>query len=239
MSVKGGPNTVTSGLVLELDAGNIKSYPTTGTTWFDKSGNANNGTLTNGPTFNTGSLGSIVFDGVDDYVNMGNSTALNSSNITFSAWVQRTATWTQTSLYWAKANGDYTSNGFYIEVATASGIGGGFLPTSVITNGAATNYFRTSVNSNTSFPLNTWTYFTVTLNGSTPAIYFNGIAASLTIGGTNIITPTSDTKYLMSSSPLYVTTTSGNIAQSSIYNKALSASEVLQNYNATKGRFGL
>ena len=68
MAVKGGPNTVTSGLVLELDAGNIKSYQSGSTTWFDKSGNAYNGTLINGPTFNTGSLGNIVFDGVDDYV---------------------------------------------------------------------------------------------------------------------------------------------------------------------------
>jgi hypothetical protein len=71
MSVKGGPNTVTSGLVLELDAGNIKSYQSGSTTWFDKSGFANNGTLINGPTFNTGSGGSIVFDGTNDFVNLG------------------------------------------------------------------------------------------------------------------------------------------------------------------------
>ena len=65
------PQIVTSGLVLSLDAGNTKSYPGTGTTWFDKSGNTYNGTLTNGPTFNTANLGSIVFDGVDDYVTCG------------------------------------------------------------------------------------------------------------------------------------------------------------------------
>ena len=64
MSAFGGPNIITDGLVLNLDAGNIKSYPESGTTWFDKSGNGNDGTLTNGPTFDSGSLGSIVFDGV-------------------------------------------------------------------------------------------------------------------------------------------------------------------------------
>lgn len=232
------PPVVTNGLVLYLDAANKQSYVSGSTSWNDIAG-SNNGTLINGPTFNSGSGGSIVFDSSDDYVNCGTSTALNSSNITFSAWVQRTATWTQTSLFWAKKNGDFTSNGFYIELATASSIGGGFTPTTVITNGAAINYFRTSINSNTSFPLNTWTHLTVTLSGSTPAMYFNGIAASLTIGGTNIITPTSDTKYLMSASPLYVTTTSGNIASVQVYNRALSASEVLQNYNTVKGRFGL
>ena len=69
-TVQGGQgNIVTNGLVLNLDAANPRSYPPAynGTTWFDLSGNSNNGTLTNGPTYNTGSGGSIVFDGVDDY----------------------------------------------------------------------------------------------------------------------------------------------------------------------------
>ena len=65
MAIFGGPNVIDNGLVLSLDAGNVKSYPGSGTIWYDKSGNNNNGTLTNGPTF---SGGSIVFDGVDDYV---------------------------------------------------------------------------------------------------------------------------------------------------------------------------
>jgi hypothetical protein len=68
-----GPNIVTDGLVLYLDAANQKSYPGTGTTWNDLSGNGNNGTLVNGPTFNSDNNGSIVFDGVDDYVNFGDN----------------------------------------------------------------------------------------------------------------------------------------------------------------------
>lgn len=59
---------VTDGLVLCLDAANPKSYPGSGTAWMDLSGNGNNGTLTNGPTYNSGNKGSIVFDGVNDYV---------------------------------------------------------------------------------------------------------------------------------------------------------------------------
>ena len=59
------PSIVTNGLVLCLDAGNQLSYPGTGTTWNDLSRNGNNGTLTNGPVFNSG--GSMVFDGVNDY----------------------------------------------------------------------------------------------------------------------------------------------------------------------------
>ena len=57
-----GPNLVTNGLVLALDAGNTKSYQSGSTTWFDKSRNGNNGTLTNGPTFSSANGGSIVFE---------------------------------------------------------------------------------------------------------------------------------------------------------------------------------
>jgi hypothetical protein len=62
---------VQSGLVLNLDAGVSSSYPGSGTTWTDLSGNGNTGTLTNGPTYNSANGGSLVFDGVDDYVNVG------------------------------------------------------------------------------------------------------------------------------------------------------------------------
>ena len=84
------PKIVTDGLVLCLDAGNNKSYPSSGTAWNDLSGNNNNGTLTNGPTF-TGSFGgSIVFDGTNDYVDLGNISQLKpTTQITVSAWVYR------------------------------------------------------------------------------------------------------------------------------------------------------
>jgi hypothetical protein len=65
MSVIGGPDIITDGLVLYLDAANTKSYIGSGTTWKDLSRNSNDGTLTNGPTFDSGNSGSIVFDGVE------------------------------------------------------------------------------------------------------------------------------------------------------------------------------
>src|SRR6056300_382098 len=70
-------NIVTDGLVLNLDAARKDSYNRTGTTWNDISGNGNNGTLTNGPTFDSEDYGSIVFDGVDDYVTVS-ATPINS-----------------------------------------------------------------------------------------------------------------------------------------------------------------
>ena len=67
MALHHSPRIVTSGLVLALDAADRNSYPGSGTTWTDLSGNANNGTLTNGPTFNSANGGSIVFDGTNDF----------------------------------------------------------------------------------------------------------------------------------------------------------------------------
>jgi hypothetical protein len=67
-----GPNIVKDGLVLYLDPGSPNSYYNkTSTTIKNISGNNDNGTLVNGPTYNTGSGGNIVFDGVDDYINLG------------------------------------------------------------------------------------------------------------------------------------------------------------------------
>ena len=84
------PRIVTSGLVLALDAAERLSYPRTGTTWRDLSGNNNTGTLTNGPTFSAGNMGNIVFDGTNDYVNCGNNSSINlTSYITLSTWTKK------------------------------------------------------------------------------------------------------------------------------------------------------
>jgi hypothetical protein len=72
------PNIVTSGLTLYLDAGYTPSYSKSTTTWRDLSGSGNTGTLINGPTFNSDFYGSISFDGVDDYVDCGNNSNLQS-----------------------------------------------------------------------------------------------------------------------------------------------------------------
>ncbi len=90
-TVQGGQgNIVTSGLVLNLDAANPRSYlpPYNGTTWFNLASSSNNGTLTNGPTYNTGSGGSIVFDGVDDYVSCGNNATVQINQGTILAWIR-------------------------------------------------------------------------------------------------------------------------------------------------------
>ena len=79
MGISYNPKIVTNGLILNLDAGNKKSYSGSGSVWYDLSGNNNNTVLTNGPTFSNTNSGNIVFDGIDDYVNI----PYNASKISF------------------------------------------------------------------------------------------------------------------------------------------------------------
>lgn len=227
-------NIVTSSLALALDAGNLVSYPGSGTTWTTLTG-SNGGTLTNGPTFSLANGGAIVFDGVDDYVDLGNSTVFQPSSITFCMWVKRTSTWGAGScLFWAKPNGNYAGTGFYVEPVAPSTSN----YTNIVFDGFP-NYIQLQVDGNTTFPLNTPIHFCFTLSGGVGAIYVNGISKTISTVGTPTITSTFDTKYIMSNSPSYATYTPGVVYSTLLYNRALSASEIQQNFNAQRNRFNL
>ena len=226
MSFAHSPQIVTNGLVLALDAGNIKSYPGTGTTWFDKSGQNRNLTLYNGPTFNTGSLGSIVFDGIDDYA-QGSFEAL--SSYTISCWFRRTGV--QSNVFPTLiAFGTY-SPAFYLEFNdnnTVSYYNDGLTFPNTLT------FF--SLND---IPLNTWVNLVFTKSSTTISSYLNSIfKASITDNRT-----TSDTLVLngdrANATPNTTTQWGGSIAITQIYNRALSSQEVQQNFNALRGRFGI
>ena len=91
----GAPTIVTDGLVFAVDAANYQSYPGSGTTWSDLV-NGNDGTLTNGPTFDSGNGGSIVFDGSDDYMSTTYSTPTSlqgDPNFTVCGWFKRSGNW--------------------------------------------------------------------------------------------------------------------------------------------------
>jgi hypothetical protein len=226
MSVKGGPATVLSGLVLELDAGNIKSYQSGSTTWFDKSGNANNGTLINGPLFSTDGGGSIVFDGADDYVNFGNSSVFNmSSEVTLLHWLKfNSSTW---SPFIGKVGVDNNQNNyrcwigndrqFDVELFNDS-----FKPLFTLTS--------------TELPNNTWCFLGMRFkNDGTLSGYFNG-GNKNTVNKTIGSLTTGDFLIGYDKGSAYG---GGNIGTVLLYNRALTDNEILQNYNATKGRFGL
>ncbi len=245
------PKIVTDGLVLYLDAGNQLSYPGSGTTWTDLSRSQTNGTLVNGPTFNTGSLGSIVFDGVDDYVTMGN--VLNSvfagtnNKFTLTSWVYRNSDSTQ-GIVMSKL---YTVlNERQFALAYRNGI------FDVAFYGApdANSWIRL-IGTASTFTPQKWYQVSCTYDGSINTndgldrvkIYVNGISQTVQL---NFTQGTLDNTLLSSTSQLAigagVSSTGasqllldGRVAQSQVYNRILSAQEVLQNYNATKTRFGL
>jgi len=215
MGTNYNPRIVTSGLVLAFDAGNVKSYPGTGTTWSDMSGNGNTGTLTNGPTYSSTNGGSIVFDGVDDKVDM--STSLGTlSNYTVCFWANRGTenrmafSTIDATFYWYGDNSWRYTHG-----------------------GVAGEYYYTKP---TSIPISTWGYYVVVYNGSKVVIYRQGIyqGEQATTGTANF---SSGLRIGWWSSNTYAFL--GNIANVSFYNTALSAANVQQNYTALSGRYGI
>ena len=235
---------VTNGLVLNLDAGQTASYPGAGTTWTDLSGNGNNGTLVNGPTYSSANGGSIVFDGTNDTVTTGTSSGLTPPAITFSIWVKRTAAWPNGScLFWGKPAADFAGNGFYLETLTgSSGFGTNY--TAVIFNGdpgpaGAGGSATASLTTSTIFPLNLFVNFAFTMASGSVVMYVNGTAINSTTLRTPTITANTATKYLMHNSPGYNAYTPGEVGQLSIYNRALTAAEVQQNFNCLRMRYGI
>ena len=235
MAIIRGPKIVKDGLVLALDAADRNSYIGSGTVWSDLSGNKNTGTLTNGPTFSNLNGGNIVLDGTNDYVNIPYNTNLNpSTNVTASIWIRSTVSdlnirngielsASADELYFLYFRADLSPKrwGFGIRQSNST--------------------YAESTSTSSSFSINTWYNITLVANSSTllVSLYINGLfdgsvayngtlkqnaAATLSLGSD----PGAARRYWQ-----------GNVATGLVYSRALSAVEVLQNYNATKGRFGL
>jgi len=218
-------NIVTNGLVLDLDAAKRDSYPGTGTTWNDISGFQNNGTLINGPTFDTSNAGSIVFDFVNDLVDTGmTKTQIPTiSDVTFEVWAYPTNNLTNEE--WLGISNIGTTSPVYHNVAI-----GRYTDNKVYFNNYDGSEHR--VYSDSAI-LNNWYHIVGIRRSNTNYIYVNGLQQSqtLTSGTPNI--GASITFKIGKIANYY----KGRFAQTRIYNRALSDAEVLQNYNATKGRY--
>lgn len=230
MAYHTGPKIVTDGLVLCLDAADRNSYPGSGTSWGDLSGNSSNGTLINGPTFSSANGGGIVFDGTNDRGTF-TSPITSASNQTYEIWTNVIASASADSgfAYILHNNSaDSTTGNSYLTI--------GIRPTQeyyAALNGAYSNMSSgvTASNSNIVQIILTW-------DGTTQKMYINGDlknSDSLSTTPQNFSTTTSFGDYVS----LTYRMIQGNLYSIKVYNKALSANEVLQNYNATKGRFGL
>lgn len=222
------PLGVRDGLVLYLDAANARSYPRTGNTWFDRSGNGNNGTFAGDVGYSGSNFGSLTFDGTDDYVPIG-STGFPTASFagTLSAWA-RTNTITGGFDLIVSYGGTSTNAARFLGITNTSG--GNPIPCSFLFGGYANDLFASGV------PLNTWFNMAGVYTGTNALMYVNGVLVSgptakswnTSSGNANIGRQTNGSEYW-----------NGNIAQVSIYNRALTATEIAQNYNALKGRYGL
>jgi hypothetical protein len=230
MSASAGPDIITDGLVLCLDAGNRDSYPGSGTVWRDLAGRGLNGTLTNGPTFNSNNGGSVVFDGVNDYVNLGDLDL--SSSFTLSLWFKGSTTQPDTfcGLFNKSNSSNFGNWGLYGD-ANSSYVRFGFYNTSSSQREVSNSSFN-------DIKANIWVNYVGTYDFSNLRLYRNGIqiasaAESSTPENNN---NTASIGYRVAGNDFAY---SGLVSIASIYNRALTPQEVLQNYNATKGRFGL
>ena len=221
MGIARGPKIVTSGLLLALDAADKLSYPGSGTTWRNLASNNFNCTLTNGPTFSGANMGSIVYDGADDSGTC-NLVTSDANNVTMEAWFKATTLPGSLILY----NGNSATSGY----GFTHGACGATSTTLYVFFGG----LNCNVVSYAGMTTNVW-YQAVYTRTTTPStsniLYINGISRS-TNTSSNPNAPAGST--LIGHSAF-----NGNISIARIYNRALTATEVLQNYNATKNRYGL
>jgi hypothetical protein len=222
MSAIGGPNIIEDGLVLSLDAGNHISYPGSGTTWTDLSGGGNNGTLNGTVVYASTNGGGLGFDSSSDYVQLPTNSLNTNSDITLSFWIKRTSTRnTQTILSGINATGHFQIR---------YNVGQIQLVKSFIANMNTFSGFTSNIdviNNITITLLKSTNLWSLYVDGSFVSSFTNSQTFTTTtpVFGRN---HTETTEYLV-----------GTIYSSLVYNRTLSADEILQNYNATKGRFGL
>jgi len=225
-----GPNIVTDGLVLYLDAANTKSYVSGSTSWTDIAA-GNNGALTNGPTFNSANGGSIVFDGTNDYVQVTSPFGdidWSSRAWSFSAWMKLDALGDRCLVNLNSANSSH-----YVVTNVFSG-GKSFWYFIKNSTPTQTNFTQTDNN----FTTNEIFHFTMTYNGSGLSngninFYKNGTLLTTTGGGGAGL---SNQTGLQIGGNYFL---DGNVYNFLMWNRVLSATEIRQNYNSTKTRFGL
>ena len=215
---------VLNGLVLWLDAGVSDSYPAGGTAWKDLAG-SNNGTLVNGPTFSSANRGMIQFNGSSQYAT---SIFANTSftQLTFIAFFYRITTGSSGAGIVFNRGGGGNTTGMNICFPNSNTLGYHWND-----DGGTYNY-----DSGLSIPLNAWSYCALSVNSASALFCVNNTFvnriyshASTSIGGgLQIGADPAAGRYYQS-----------NFALAFIYNRALSQAEITQNYNATKGRFGL
>lgn len=222
MAIFSGPEIVNSGLVCCFDPGNSRSYPGSGTTITDLSVSKIFGTLTNGPTYSTANKGILVFDGVNDHVvSASPGSYADYTFVFFCVWNSAT---TYDRLFGLSNFGTYT-------ILSPSNVGFHYNPV-----GGSPPSVTLSSNVNVGYA--NWCHIAVTVNssGNLVTIYINGVAANST---STMPSQNFAGNFFLGSQNESVVVANCNIGTFLLYNRALTASEVQQNFNAHRGRYGI
>lgn len=222
MSVSAGPNNVVeSNLILHLDSATKNSYPRTGAIWYDLSGKNNHGTFFNGPTFNSDNGGSINFSGTSYILTANKLNAFSLNGMTLIAWIRPNATNIIQGFIGSNVNGKGPE--FRL-------------------NGAGLNYLdqgaRNIIFATGSVPASSWTFACISHDfiGGSYSLYLN---RNIIFNGSSIIGPNWGDSKLEISAYTIGDHFQGRISKVLVYNRALSYGEVIQNFNSTRGRFGV
>ena len=228
MALNRGPRIVTSGLVLALDAGNKNSYPGSGNTWFDLSGNGNNVTATNSPVWNSG--GYWANTSTSYFTGAGTSSIpIGNSQYTMIVWIRQ-----RVADGWSPNYAGFISIGGYGTNNQSNAI-----RTDVAGLGYLYNYWWNNDlylnNNNAGISLGNWYMIAASFDGTTRRIWVNAISrASDTPINHNVLTTT-----IQISKTYNTEYQNGDMAIAQIYNRGLSTNEMMQNFNATRRRFGI
>jgi hypothetical protein len=232
MGVTYNPRIVTDGLVFCVDAANKRSYPGSGSTWNDLSKNRNNGTLNNMTSANVINTngGVFLFDAADDYIDTSQEIQFDRTDpFTLCAWLNN-----QDTGYANIMNNENTSyRGYQFSFFDQK--------LQIYLRSTTSNYIAVKCSNN--FTLNAWKHCIATYDGSSDVsgmkLYIDGVLQSMTTISNTLTdsTDSGETTLIGTRIPVSVTYFDGYISNIQIYNRELSANEVQQNYNATKGRF--
>ncbi len=230
MALRHSPGIVTTGLVLCTDAGNPRSYIGSGTAWNDAVTLGYNFTLANGPTYSSSNLGFLTFDGIDDRATSGYNTALDTQTPTVEVWVKTNNT-NQNGFWFEKGsvNTQYSlfQEGTVIQWRQFMSSGQGLVNLSTTT----ANFMNTS----------NWYQVVGTYTSGSRILYINGVQVNSDAQVGTIGTNSSGMSIgcYGGNSGSYSYFYNGSISIVRVYNVVLTAAQVLQNFNANRGRYGI
>ena len=226
MGAYGGPDIITDGLVFAIDAGSTRSYPGSGTTGTDLI-SSESITLNNGVGFSTDKGGTWTFDGSDDYIQTSFGQNIVSTGFSVNFWFNVTGN--ATCFFMQMYVTADVNTVFRVE---RNSIGANSIEFGHSPNGSGGMSELTSTN----FPNDVWQSCTIAYNGSTKYIYRNGVLDT-SVSSSDVYFYTGAILRIAARQDGTLLPINGKMPSVKVYNKALSAAEILQNYNAQKNRF--